>query len=193
MTDTIRTYIAYRYQNWHDYATYLARVHKFESYADDLLNDIIVDLLKKPEQKINRMLQLKTKKIVNNLPTTEVDKFVLKMLKLNATSPTAPFRKNTMGLKIVSYANNTTESCKLIPIDRHDDIDTEYDFDLDQKLTDMHIRNIHRLKQNKFSRRAINIYKTYFINNRAPTTEATQTAIAEIQNLLTTRKTIFDD
>jgi len=80
MTD-VRAYIAFRYPNWMDYARYQCRVQHLDEWAADLMNEIIVDLLRKPESKLTDLMSRQTRKIVNGEPTTELDKFVLNSAK----------------------------------------------------------------------------------------------------------------
>lgn len=193
MRPEIMAYIEYRFPNWHDYAAYHARVNGFSDYADDLLNDIILDLLNKPEDKINTMFSKKTKKIVNNLPTTDLDRFVLRMIKVNAVSKTAPFRKNTLGRKIISRKNSeitTISNCSIERIDVEVDC---YDMELDQKLTRMHEFNINRLIKNKFNSNTINDYYRFFIRGHAPASDQETERHTQLFKFLTTRKTLLDD
>lgn len=194
--DAIRNYISFRYPNWLDYAKYQARVNHFDGWGEDLLNDVVCDLLKKPEEKLLQMLQKQTKKIVNGVPTTELDKFVLKMIKLNATSSVAPFRKNTLGNKIISRANGEIKTATTTELNGHDCNDEAYDPSLNKKLDAMHDTNIWRLRKNGFTRPAIDLYRRHFIRGRPINhfSEREQNAIKRIsQFLIITRKTLLDD
>jgi len=194
--DQLNRYITFRYKNWLDYAKHMSRVHKCDSWADDLLNDVLVDLLQKPESLLTGLMSRKTKKIVNGAPTTELDKFVLRMIHLNAFSPVAPFRKNTLGNKIINRDNNKVEVKKNVELNGHDCPDEVYNMELNNKLDVMHAHNIHRLGQNGFNTEAIKMYQTHFIRGR-PVTEFSETQQEEItkirQFLVVTKKTLFDD
>lgn len=193
---TIREYIAYRYQNWLDYASHMARVHNFEGWQEDLLNDIICDLLSKPQDKLDTMLSAKTKKIVNGTPTTELDKFVLSMLKMNACSAVAPFRKNTLGQKIVSRAGKKIIACHHVQLNGYDAIEEEYSTSKNDKLERMHKINIQRLQKNGFNEKAVEIYKRHFVGSEkeASFTDSEKDALTRIrQFLIVTRKTLLDD
>lgn len=192
----IREYIAYRYNNWLDYATHMSKVHHFAGWEEDLLNDVIVDLLQKPEEKLSRMLQAHTKKLVNGTPTTELDKFVLKMLKLNACSNVAPFRKNTLGQKIISRAGNQATTCHHVELNGYDTIDDEFSAEHGNKIEQMHRRNIHRLRVNGFNEKAVDMYTRHFVKSEPETTfsEPDREALANIrQFLIVTKKTLLDD
>lgn len=193
---TIRNYIAFRYPNWLDYARYQAKVHHFQGWEEDLLNDVVCDLLTKDEDKLLDMLHRQTKKIVNEVPTTELDKFVLKMLKLNATSTVAPFRKNTLGNKIISRENGNIQTIQKTEINGFDAGDEAYDPELSQRLDRMHITNIRRLEKNGFNPSAVSIYKRHYVSGYPADdfTEPEQEALESIRTFLTySKKTLLDD
>lgn len=194
--DPINCYISFRYPNWLDYAQHMARVHHFEGWGEDLLNDILINLLKKDEDLLLGLLARKTKKIVNGKPTCELDKFVLKMIHMNAFSPVAPFRKNTLGNKIIARNNKKVITARNVEINGHDFEDTEYNAEFNGRLDRMHSQNIHRLTKNGFNQSAVNLYETHFIRGR-PLAEFTETAQDDIsrirQFLVVTKKTLLDD
>ncbi len=82
----VNNYIAKRYDRWLDYASYHCGLVGISDEAHDVLNEVLCSLL----QKSNRLLEklLSTKK--NGY--TELDFFVLRMIKLNVTSPTSPYQ-----------------------------------------------------------------------------------------------------
>jgi hypothetical protein len=192
----IRSYIAYRYPNWLDYARHMARVHRFEGWEEDLLNDVICDLLTKPEAKLQEMLDAHTTRLVNGTPTTELDKFVLKMLNMNATSPVAPFRKNTLGNKVISRADGKIQTAQKTCLNGFDTTDEDYDPELNTRLDRMHNNNIHRLRVNGFNAGAVQVYRVHFIRGTAAEqlTETEQAALQIIkQFLIHSKKTLLDD
>lgn len=161
----ILQYILFRYENWHDYARHVALVHHFEGWEDDLLNDVICDLLQKDPDKLNELYTRRTKMYVNGKQTTELDKFVLKMLKINASSPVAPFRKNILGKKIINRSGKSVEvqqSVKLNGIDKNED---PYNYEDDSKMEAFHSRNISKLQNAGFCPSAQELYERYFIHN----------------------------
>jgi len=179
-----------------DYARHMARVHHFAGWHEDLLHDIICDLLKKPEEKLQNMVDAKTKKMVNGVPTTELDKFVLSMLKMNACSPVGPFRKNTLGNKIISRSGNKVETQHTTEINGFDAILEEYDTTMNNKLDTMHAHNIHRLGKNGFDSEAIRLYNLHFIKNMPlrDLTETQEDSVRRIKDFLSiTKKTLFDE
>lgn len=192
----LNQYITFRYKNWLDYARHMARVHHFEGWEDDLLNDVIIDLLGKNENLLLGLLARKTKKIVNGQPTTELDKFVLKMLHLNAFSPVAPFRKNTLGNKIIDRKNNKITTRQNTQLNGDDVHDEAYNMELNNKLDVMHSRNIKRLADNGFNAEAVKLYQTHFIRGRPfeDYNDAAKDSITRIrQFLVVTKKTLLDD
>lgn len=194
-SDTLRKYIAFRLPNWHDYARHMARVHHFEGWENDLMNDIICDLLSKQEQKLIDMMNRKTKKMVNGAPTTELDKFVLAMLRQNAESKVAPFRKNTLGNKIISRADGRIETAHRVRLNGYDVEAGAYDHDLNNTLDAMHERNISRMAAHGFTARAVDLYRRHYIDGEKMEAfnEADRLSIQKMKNLLVIQKTLLDD
>lgn len=193
--DDLNKYIEFRYPNWLDYARHMARVHNFIGWENDLLNEIIIELLKKDADKLKGMLARKTRKIVNGVHTTEIDKFVLKMMNTNAFSPVAPFRKNILGNKIIQRKNKKAITAKQTELNGHDMADEDYTPELNNRLDEMHTRNVMRLKNNGFGPGAVNLYTGHFIEGQPfkEYTETEQDFITEINSFLLTRKTLLDD
>lgn len=98
----IRNYINERYDRWLDYSTYHCNRSGLKGHDVDLLNEVLISLLEKPK---SQLMKLYEKKKPNGY--RDIDYFVLRMIKLNATSKTAPYRwKN----KPVPYDENTDYS-----------------------------------------------------------------------------------
>lgn len=195
MNRLISDYINYRYKNWRDYAKYIAGRYHFEGWEDDLLNDVLIDLLKNSEERLLSLINKKTKKIVNGSPTCELDKFVLKMLKINGSSATAPFRKNTLGKKIISRKGGVITTIKHERLNGTDSMHEEYDIERNNKIDSMHEKNILRMKNNGFTIRSIQIYQQHYIESipfshfRGPD----RAALQNIEQFLCTTKTMLDD
>jgi len=180
----IRRYIAFRYDNWRDYAEYMSREHGFNGWGEDLLNDIVAELLAPAkEQKIAELLSRETAEILNGRKTTELDKFVLQMLKINACSPTAPFRKNVLGQKVISRQNKTIEVARTVEINGYDSIDDGYDEERADRLDSMHARNIRRLREAGYTAESLALYDKHFIKGQ-PVRNGEQLAVANICNFL---------
>ncbi|MFC2112112.1 hypothetical protein ACFLTA_02495 [Bacteroidota bacterium] len=86
MTSKINQYITKRYYRWLDYARYHASLVKLSDQAEDILHEVLVSLINKDPDKLQELFNNKKDQY------TELDFYVLKMIKLNAYSPTAPFR-----------------------------------------------------------------------------------------------------
>lgn len=87
MADTeINNYIAKRYARWLDYAIYHCGLVGIADEANDVLNEVLCSLLTKNSEYLLRMLHSRKNGY------TELDFFVLKMIKLNVTSPTSPYQ-----------------------------------------------------------------------------------------------------
>jgi hypothetical protein len=118
------------------------------------------------------------------------------MLKTNATLPAAPFRKNTLGNKIISSENEEIKTIHRIQLNGYDCQNEEYNHDLNNKLDAMHESNIQRLQKNGYTSQAIDIYSRHFIRGVKIKhfTETEQKHIKSIREfLISTKKTLLDD
>ncbi len=82
----INEYISKRYERWLDYAAYHCGLAGIPDEANDVLNEVLCSLLTKNTRYLLSMLHSKKNGY------TELDFFVLRMIKLNATSPTSPYQ-----------------------------------------------------------------------------------------------------
>jgi len=194
--DEVKHYINQRYNNWLDFAKHMAKIHQFEGLADDLLHDVIIDILNKDPEKIKGLFARKTTKEIDGQPTTELDKFVLRMLRVNAFSPVAPFRKNTLGHKIINRAGkNCVETIKLIELNGTDRIDEIYNPERFDRLDQMHRANLDRLARNGFNRAARELYILHFIQAQpqAEFTQPQRDGINSIYKFLGSQKKTLSD
>ena len=93
-TEEINNYIKKRYERWLDYSNYHCSCAGIEDESIDVLNEVLCDLLQKPKEKLSGLLHKKSGQY------TELDYFVLRMIKLNATSPTSPYRHKYKSLPV---------------------------------------------------------------------------------------------
>jgi len=84
--EEVRSYITKRYDRWLDYSKYHCAMQGMTGEEVDLLNEVMISLLEKPEEKLLELYSNKHKQY------RELDYFVLRMIKMNATSDTAPYR-----------------------------------------------------------------------------------------------------
>lgn len=82
----VNNYIAKRYDRWLDYSKYHCGLAGTPDEANDVLNEVLCALLQKDDKMLCALLSAKKNGY------TELDFFVLKMIKLNATSDTSPYR-----------------------------------------------------------------------------------------------------
>lgn len=92
--EVIDKYIEKAYSRWLDYSKYHCSCAGIEDEAIDVLNEVLCDLLQKPAEKLLSLLNKKSGQY------TELDFFVLRMIKLNATSPTSPYRHRYRSLPV---------------------------------------------------------------------------------------------
>jgi hypothetical protein len=83
----IDDHITKSYQRWLDYSRFHATHASIPDQAEDVLNEVLLSLLEKDQQMLLGMLQRKRKGF------TELDFYVLKMIKLNCHSKTSPYRQ----------------------------------------------------------------------------------------------------
>ncbi len=82
----VNNYIAKRYDRWLDYASYHCSLVGISDEAHDVLNEVLCSLLQKSDRLLEKLLSTKKNGY------TELDFFVLRMIKLNVTSPTSPYQ-----------------------------------------------------------------------------------------------------
>ncbi len=89
ISESISNYINNRYPRWMDYAEYHVKLAGIPDETGDILNEVLVSLLKKDPDHLVALLQKKKQGY------TELDFFILRMIKLNAYSMTSPYRHKT--------------------------------------------------------------------------------------------------
>jgi hypothetical protein len=95
----VNEYISRRYDRWHDYSKYQAGRAGTPDEAGDILNEVMMSLLQKDPRELDRLLSRDKKSYSHpDQVYTELDFFVLKMIELNATSKTSPWRHKNKGL-----------------------------------------------------------------------------------------------
>lgn len=117
--EEINKYIQKRYDRWLDYASYHCSCAGIGDEAIDVLNEVLLDLLQKPEVKLIGLLHKRSEQY------TELDYFVLRMIKLNATSPTSPYRHRYKPIPVdanVDYSRLDVEDLSDEEYDRSADI-----------------------------------------------------------------------
>lgn len=85
-SEEINKYIEQRYDRWLDYSTYHCSQARMSGEEVDVLNEVLYMLLQKDSTVLDGLLSRKKGKY------TELDFFILQMLKLNITSNTSPYR-----------------------------------------------------------------------------------------------------
>ena len=85
-SEALNKYIEKRYDRWLDYAKYHCSLAGMTDEAIDVLNEVMCMLLQKPLEHLSRLMEAKQGKY------TELDFYILQMIKLNVTSDTSPYR-----------------------------------------------------------------------------------------------------
>lgn len=86
----LREYITVRYERWLDYSRYMCSKANLEGQEVDVLDEVLLSVLQKDEQQLIGLYS--KKKVQNGQALTELDFFILRMLNLNITSETSPYR-----------------------------------------------------------------------------------------------------
>lgn len=110
----INEYIAKRYKNWLDSAIFRCKQAGIPDEAMDVLQEVICSLLQKDDKMLLDLLCRK------NGEYTELDWYVIRMIELNATSPTSPYRHKTRH-------NNIDQNVDLQHVNVIDDSDEDED------------------------------------------------------------------
>lgn len=97
--EDVRSYITKRYERWLDYSKYHCAMQGMAGEEVDLLNEVMINLLEKSEEKLLGLYNKKHKQY------RELDYFVLRMIKMNATSDTAPYRHRYKPLPVDANIN----------------------------------------------------------------------------------------
>lgn len=84
--EVLSKYIEKRYERWLDYAKYHCSLAGMAGEEIDVLNEVLAMLLEKSEAYVLKLLESKQGKY------TELDFYILQMIKLNVTSDTSPYR-----------------------------------------------------------------------------------------------------
>ena len=107
----INNYITKRYDRWLDYARYHCTLHGILNEAEDILNEVILSLLQKSDKKLDSLISSKQGQY------TELDFYVLRMIKLNVSSPTSPYQSkykqipvdSNIDFSLLEIENNSIE------------------------------------------------------------------------------------
>lgn len=90
MAPEINNYITKRYERWLDYSKYKCSKAELNDQANDVLDEVLLNILKKDEQFLLRLIS--TKKIQKGVEYSEFDFFLLRAIDLNINSETSPYR-----------------------------------------------------------------------------------------------------
>lgn len=113
----IEKYISKRYERWLDYASYHCGLAGMPEEACDVLNEVLYSLLQKDNSKLEQLLSIKKNGY------TELDFFVLKMIKLNATSDTSPYRSKYKPMPVddnIDYSRLEIEDTQEEVVDKNE-------------------------------------------------------------------------
>lgn len=113
----VEKYIGKRYERWLDYASYQCELAGMPEEAYDVLNEVLYSLLQKDSRKLEKLIEARKNGY------TELDFFVLKMIRLNATSDTSPYRSKYKPMPVdenVDYARLEIEDVQEEIVDKNE-------------------------------------------------------------------------
>lgn len=110
----VNNYISQRYERWLDYSLYHCGLAGIADEATDVLNEVLYSLLQKKDQLLDELLDAKKNGY------TELDFFILKMIKLNASSPTSQYRSRYKPLPSNENVDYTRLDIEDIPDESED-------------------------------------------------------------------------
>lgn len=128
-TTSIDIYIASKYKYWLKYSQYYCELCGIGDEYEDVLNEVLLSLLQKPEEKVNHLLSSKKGQY------TELYFYVLRMIKLNASSQTSPYQNKYKAIPFDSSINYTELEISDVPYD--DELENEYLIDRIHKIRDI--------------------------------------------------------
>jgi len=151
-TTQINNYITKRYERWLDYARYHCGLCGIADESEDVLNEVILSLLQKNSEYLMKLLESKSGQY------TELDYYVLRMIKLNASSPTSPYQSKY----------------KPIPADANIDysmLDIEDNVDDDPDRSGYVLDKMHKIRETieelGFSEKAMAVFEFRFFQDGA--------------------------
>lgn len=97
----VNNYITKRYERWLDYSSYHCNLAGIPDETTDVLNEVLCSLLQKDGAELERLIESKKDGY------TELDFFVLRMIKLNACSLTSPYRSRYRPLPLDANVDYT--------------------------------------------------------------------------------------
>jgi len=106
MTQEINQYLKKSYQRLLDYSIFHASRAGIPDEATDVLNEVILALLQMDDTRVMNLLS--SKKIEKGIERSELDWFIMKMIKLNCYSETAPYRA-----KLKQIHTSNIDVCRL--------------------------------------------------------------------------------
>lgn len=150
MDKQIDNYIKKRYERWLDYSTYHCTAAGMPTESVDVLNEVLLSLLQKSEEKLLSLLNAKKNQY------TELDFYVLRMIKLNATSDTSPYRAKYKGIQADENVDFT-----LMDIEDYSDDEPDRAAYILQRMTE--IRSL--IEEMGFSPKAMAIFEFRFFQD----------------------------
>lgn len=110
----VNNYISKRYERWLDYSLYHCGLAGIPDEASDVLNEVLCSLLQKKDRLLDKLLETKKNGYA------ELDFFVLRMIKLNASSPTSPYQSRYKSLSADGNVDYTRLDIEDVPDDSED-------------------------------------------------------------------------
>lgn len=150
MKKEIEQYITKRYERWVDYAKYHCSQAGIPDDALDVMHEVMLSLLGKDENFLMKLYNIKKGQY------RELDFFILRMIKLNATSNTSPYRFRFKNAPIDSNVDYSI----LEIIDESDD-----EFDIAGNILNQMNKVRELIQTLNIDKHAIEIFEFKFFND----------------------------
>lgn len=151
--DEINKYIEKRYNSWLEYSRHQCSCVGMQGEEVDLLNEVMDTLLRKSETKLQGLFA--AKKIQKDKEYTDLDFFVLRMIKRNCYSETAPYKAKN---KPIPRANTDLSRIKVADVSEEETDHAGYVF---EKMSE--IRKL--IESMGFSDKAMAIFEYRFFED----------------------------
>ena len=155
MAPEINNYITKRYERWLDYSKYKCSKAELNDQANDVLDEVLLNILKKDEQFLLRLIS--TKKIQKGVEYSEFDFFLLRAIDLNINSETSPYRHKN---KPIPRAKVELSRLRIADVETDEFDHAGYILNRMQKLREI-------IDELGFSDRAMAIIEFRIINNES--------------------------
>lgn len=155
----INEYITKRYYRWQDYSKFRCSQAGIPDEATDVLNEVVLSLLQKKEEQLNKLLNTPVRMKKELL--TQLDCYVLQMILLNVNSPTSPYqskyksipREKRIDFSIIEFECHIEEDTEQLEYEQEhiyeirEEIEAHENSDNDQDRSGFILERMHQVRK----------------------------------------------